>query len=306
MKHIRLWLITTFLIVLSVGFLITRGDAQPNSVKQIAPGVWFREGDLQQGHCNNTIIEMKDYLIVVDANFPSGARLVLEDAKKVSSKPVKFVFDTQMGAVTIAYQGVADELKRYEPARWQSTSKQRKDVAELNRDTAEPPKQTFTDSPHVMTDGARRVEFRFFGWAHTRGDGFVYLPKEKVLCTGDAAVNGPFNYTADGNIGNWPKVIDAAMKLDVDHVLPGHGPAGGKEVLTGQREFMMALHNAVQSAIKNGKKLDDLVKTEGDKQVANVQLPDIVKTWVGPSLAAQVKDAYNEIVNKKPAGDQPH
>jgi hypothetical protein len=69
---------------------------------------------------------------------------------------------------------------------------------------------------------------------------------------------------------------------------------------------MMALHNAVQSAIKNGKKLDDLVKTEGDKQVANVQLPDIVKTWVGPSLAAQVKDAYNEIVNKKPAGDQPH
>jgi cyclase len=320
MKHIRLWLITTFLIVLSVGFLITRGDAQPNSVKQIAPGVWFREGDLQQGHCNNTIIEMKDYLIVVDANFPSGARLVLEDAKKVSSKPVKFVFDThhhgdhlygnavwtQMGAVTIAYQGVADELKRYEPARWQSTSKQRKDVAELNRDTAEPPKQTFTDSPHVMNDGARRVEFRFFGWAHTRGDGFVYLPKEKVLCSGDAAVNGPFNYTADGNIGNWPKVIDAAMKLDVDHVLPGHGPAGGKEVLTGQREFMMALHNAVQSAIKNGKKLDDLVKTEGDKQVANVQLPDIVKTWVGPSLAAQVKDAYNEIVNKKPAGDQPH
>src|ERR1051326_7012522 len=130
MKHPRLWLITTFLIVLSVGFLITRGDAQPNSVKQIAPGVWFREGDLQQGHCNNTIIEMKDYLIVVDANFPSGARLVLEDAKKVSSKPVKFVFDThhhgdhlygnavwtQMGAVTMAYQGVADELKRYEPA----------------------------------------------------------------------------------------------------------------------------------------------------------------------------------------------
>ena len=30
------------------------------------------------GHCNNIIIEMKDYLIVVDANFPSGARLALE------------------------------------------------------------------------------------------------------------------------------------------------------------------------------------------------------------------------------------
>ena len=37
---------------------------------------------------------MKDYLIVVDANFPSGARGALADAKKVSSKPVKYVFDT--------------------------------------------------------------------------------------------------------------------------------------------------------------------------------------------------------------------
>src|SRR5438552_17466159 len=154
MIHTRLWLSAAFALLLSLGLALTRSDAQPNSVKQIVPGVWFREGDLMgQGHCNNAIIEMKDYLIVVDANFPSGARLVLEDAKKVSPKPVKYVFDThhhgdhsygnavwtEMGAITIAYQGVADELKRYEPARWQGTAKQRKDVADLHRDTAEPP-----------------------------------------------------------------------------------------------------------------------------------------------------------------------
>src|SRR5215471_9601847 len=78
-------------------FLLFRAsiDAQPGTVKQIAPGVWFREGELNtMGHCNNIIIEMKDYLVVVDANFPSGARLAMEDAKKVSSKPVKYVFDT--------------------------------------------------------------------------------------------------------------------------------------------------------------------------------------------------------------------
>ena len=94
------------------------------------------------------------------------------------------------------------------------------------------------------------MEFRFFGWAHTRGDGFVYLPKERVLCTGDAVVNGPYNFTADGNIGNWPKVVEAAMKLDVDHVLPGHGPAGGKDVMAGQRAFMLELHKAVAAAIQ--------------------------------------------------------
>ena len=316
----RLWLIAAFLGLLSFSFVLTRSEAQPNSVKQIAPGIWFREGDLDAGHCNNTIIEMKDYLIVVDANFPSGARAVLADAKKVSSKPVKYVFDThhhgdhaygnavwtQMGAVTIAYQGVADEMKRYEPARWQKTIKDRKDVAEMHSDHPEPPKETFTDSPHVMTDGTRRVEFRFFGWAHTRGDGFVYLPQEKVLCSGDAAVNGPYNFTGDGNIGNWPKVIDGALKLNVDHVLPGHGPAGTKDILTGQRAFMIELHKAAESAVQAGKKLDDIVKKEGGKQVTTIHLPDAVKNWVGPDLAGQVKDAYNEIANKKPIGDQPH
>ena len=318
----RIWLAAGFMALLALGFLITRGDAQPNTVKQIAPGVWFREGDLvNQGHCNNVIIEMKDYLIVVDANFPSGARLALADAKKVSSKPVKFVFDTHhhgdhtygnavwtgTGAVTIAYQGVAEEMKRYEPARWQATMKERKDVAQMHRDTPEPPQQTFSDSPHVITDGTRRVEFYHFGWAHTRGDGFVYLPQERVLCSGDAAVNGPYNYTADGNIGNWPKVLDGALKLKVDHVLPGHGGAGGKEVLQGQRAFMIELRKAVLAEVASGKKLEDLVKSSNGKQVALLQLPDAVKNWVSAdSLPDQVKDAYREVTAGKPAGDLPH
>jgi cyclase len=321
MNRIRVWLVSSFVVLLSLGFVLTRGDAQPNTVKQIAPGVWFREGDIEhEGHCNNAIIEMKDYLIIVDANFPSGARAVLADAKKVSSKPVKYVFDThhhgdhsygnavwtQMGAVTIAYQGVADEMKRYEPKRWQDTAKQRKDVADMKADTVEPPKETFTDSPHVLADETRRVEFRFYGWAHTRGDGFVYLPKEHVLCTGDAVVNGPYNYTADGNIGNWPKVIDGAMKLNVEHVLPGHGPAGGKDVMVGQRAFMIELHNAVAAAIKAGKKLDDVVKTDGKSSTTTIQLSATVKNWVGEGFPGQVKDAYNEVANKKPIGDLPH
>src|ERR1700687_1942383 len=301
MNRIRLFLASGFVSLLSLGFVITRSDAQVNTVKQIVPGVWFREGDiLGQGHCNNAIIEMKDHLIVVDANFPSGARATLADAKKVSSKPVKFVFDThhhgdhsygnavwtQAGAVTIAFTGVAEEVKRYEPARWQGTAKERKDVADMKRVHPKPPQQTFTDNPHVMTDGTRRVEFRFFGWAHTRGDGFVYLPKEKVLCTGDAILNGPYNYTADANVGNWPKVIDGAMKLDVEHVLPGHGGAGGREVMVGQRAFMLELRKAVDAAVKAGKKLDDIVKTENGKQVTTIQLPDGVKRWVGGGLVA--------------------
>lgn len=68
---------------------------------------------------------------------------------------------------------------------------------------------------------------------------------------------------------------------------------------------MLDLHNAVAAAIKAGKKVDDLVKSKNGKQLAQLQLPDSVKNWMGPSLPDQIKGAYNEITNKKPAGDLP-
>jgi cyclase len=189
-------------------------------------------------------------------------------------------------------------MKRYEPKRWQEAAKTRKDVEELNRESVEPPKQTINEDLFVLNDGKRKVEFRHFGWAHTRGDGFVYLPKEQVLCTGDAVVNGPFNYTADGNVANWPNVVRSAAKLKVKYVLPGHGEPGGREVLEGQEQFFLELRKAVKAAIDQGKKADQLE--------ASIHLPDSVKNWVGSSFKAQVKDTYEEITQGKPHGDLPH
>ncbi|HKW99465.1 MAG TPA: MBL fold metallo-hydrolase [Bryobacteraceae bacterium] len=318
----RFWILTTFAAFAALAFFETSTDAQPGTLKQIVPGVWFREGEIEtMGHCNNAIIEMKDYLIVIDANFPSGARLAMAAAKKVSQKPVKYVFDThhhgdhsygnlvwtQAGATTLAYKGVPEEMKRYEPKRWQAEAKNRKDVADLHQPSVEPPKETFDKSPFVIKDDTREVRFYFFGWAHTRGDGFAYLPKEKVLCSGDAVLNGPYNYTADANIGNWPKVVAAAQKLDVEHVLPGHGGPGGKEVLEGQKQYMIELYKAVDSAVKQGKKLQDIVKMDGTKLVStSIQLPPSVKNWVGDGLKDQVRDTYEEIMQHKPHGDIPH
>jgi len=306
MKHLRSLLLLLFTTLGFVALFVSRSEATSETVRIIAPGVWFREGDMEQGHCNNVIIEMKEYLVVVDANFPSGARGAMADARRLSSKPVKYVFDThhhgdhlygnpvwtQAGATTLAFAAVGQEIKRLEPARWLDTAKSRTDVAELKRDGPEPPKQDINEPLFVLNDGSRKIEFRHFGWAHTKGDGFVYLPKEQVLCTGDAVVNGPYNATMDANIGNWPVVLRSAGKLKVKHVLPGHGLPSTADLIDGQSQFMAELHKAVKAGVDQGKKLEDLQ--------ASIQLPESVSTWVGKSLKSQIKDAFAEIANSKP------
>lgn len=319
MKLLRLGVVTVFGVLLYSAWWTTSGRAQPGSLKEITKGVWFRQGEIStMGHCNNIIIEMKDYLVIVDANFPSGAKLAMADAKKVSNKPVKYVFDThhhgdhaygnpvwtQAGATTLAYKAVVDEMKAREPARWLDTAKTRKDVAELNLPTAEPPQQTFSESPYVLDDGTRRIEFHFFGWAHTKGDGFVYLPKERILCTGDAVANGPYNFLGDANVANWPKVIQQAQKLNVQTVLPGHGEPAGKELLTGQAQFMTELRREAEKAVKAGKPLDSLVTMENGKPTrTSVKLSANVQRWASEGLAGRLKDAYDEVKAGKPHGD---
>ena len=71
MKSPRLWMFPIFAALASVAFFASKSDATPETVQKITDGVWFREGDLKNmGHCNNIIIEMKDYLILPGRQLP--------------------------------------------------------------------------------------------------------------------------------------------------------------------------------------------------------------------------------------------
>ena len=317
----RVVLITITVIGLCVAWNCASDPPLPSetdTLKLITDGVWFRTGEREHGHCNNVVIDVGEGLLVVDANFPSGAQALMEDIKQVTTKPVSYVFDThhhgdhayanavwtRAGATTLAYIGVTEEMKRYEPTRWQQAVRTREDVAALGEDSVQPPQQTFSEVPHVLEGASRRVEFHHFGWAHTRGDGMVYLPDEKILCTGDAIVNGPYNYTGDGNTGNWPDVVSKALALGFETILPGHGPSGGLEVAEGQRQFFQEINAAVEKAFKDETPLEDLVTVEdGAGVTTTVELSDDVSNWVADPLAEQVRVRYTELAEGKPHGE---
>jgi cyclase len=72
--------------------------------------------------------------------------------------------------------------------------------------------------------GDREIQIRFLGRAHTAGDVVVYLPKEKVVITGDMLTTALSNMS-DAFVNEWPATLDEVKKLDFDTVLPGHGDA---------------------------------------------------------------------------------
>lgn len=287
--------------------------AEINKVETVAPDVYFHEGDLlAKGHCNNGWIIFEDYVLVIDGNFPSGAQEIIPKIRAMTQKPIRFAFDThhhgdhaygnqvwvENGATPVAHTGVVEEMKKYEtgyygnkPGRWEEAAKGRKDVAESK---LKPPTLLFRKDM-IFDDGKHRVELVHFGVAHTHGDGFAWLPKEKILFTGDACVNGPFNYMGDGDSGQWIKTLEAAKKLGANIVCPGHGPMGGANVLDDQIAFFTELRKEVK---RYAKKKPEEVKAAVDKIKATLQQNKQIARYVGNFFTAQVEKVYVEMGGK--------
>ena len=91
-----------------------------------------------------------------------------------------------------------------------------------------PPNVTLVDRMTLFR-GDREIRLLYLGRGHTGGDIVVYLPKEKVLCTGDLLVHDVANLI-DGYVNEWPDALEKLRPLDFVDVIPGHGdPFKGKE-----------------------------------------------------------------------------
>jgi cyclase len=72
--------------------------------------------------------------------------------------------------------------------------------------------------------GNREIQIRYIGRAHTAGDVVVFLPKERIVMTGDMLTTGLSNMS-DAFVNEWATTLDELKKLDFVTVMPGHGDA---------------------------------------------------------------------------------
>jgi glyoxylase-like metal-dependent hydrolase (beta-lactamase superfamily II) len=103
----------------------------------------------------------------------------------------------------------------------------------------------------------REIQLLHLGRAHTEGDLFVYLPKEKVVVTGDAVI-GWTPYMGDGYPEEWAGTLDRLAQLDFTHVIMGHGDVAGRDWLRTFRAYVHDMVEAVREEVATGATLDEV------------------------------------------------
>jgi cyclase len=307
--------------------------AKDAEVDKLAPDIYFHEGDVVSDDapavCNNGWIIFEDYVLVIDANFPAGAKMMIAKIRALTGKPIRFAFDThhhgdhaygnqiyvENGAVPVAHTGVIEEMRRYEtgyydskPGHWEQAAKERADV---KASKLKPPSVLFANELY-FDDGKHRVELMHLGVAHTHGDAVAWLPEQKILFTGDVCVNGPYNYVGDGDIGKWIATLGAANKLGAKIVCTGHGARSMNSVLDDQQAFFKSLQDQVGSRLANVSPDQAKVEIEAIRSAlkANPQIARYVSDRGSrdDGFPSQVQKVYEELNGKKLAAllDEPH
>jgi glyoxylase-like metal-dependent hydrolase (beta-lactamase superfamily II) len=123
-----------------------------------------------------------------------------------------------------------------------------------------PPTMTYS-SKMTLYRGEREIQLLFLGQGHTQGDTVVFLPKERIVCTGDLMESRPA-YMGDGVFDEWITTLEALKKLDFDTVLPGHGtPFRGKSLISAYQDYLRDLIAQVGALRKQGLSAEQAAQT---------------------------------------------
>jgi cyclase len=90
--------------------------------------------------------------------------------------------------------------------------------------------------------GNREIQVKFLGKGNTAGDAVVYLPKEKIVITGDLVVY-PVPYIYDGYPVEWIQTMENLAALDSDTIVPGHG------TILHDKAYILLIRDLLKSAV---------------------------------------------------------
>jgi cyclase len=87
---------------------------------------------------------------------------------------------------------------------------------------------------------------------HTPGQTAVFVPEERVVFTGDTIFSECQTWLMTSDVDQWLEALETIGRLDVDHVIPGHGPVTTKRYLATQRSNLLDWKAGVAAAVAAG------------------------------------------------------
>lgn len=204
---------------------------------ELAPGVFALTAE---GDPNSGVVIGDDSVLVIDARAtPVMAKELVAHIRKVTDKPIRHVLLTHYHAVRVL--GAAGYEERVnviasdvtygmiEERGAQDMESEIQRFPRLFRARETIPGLTW---PNVVFHqrmtlwlGRREVQIIHAGRGHTRGDTIAWLPKERVLFSGDLVEYGATPYCGDAHFTDWPGTLDRVASFGAEALVPGRGEA---------------------------------------------------------------------------------
>lgn len=126
--------------------------------------------------------------------------------------------------------------------------------------------------------GKLEVRIMHIGPGHTKGDTIVWLPKERVLFSGDLVEYQAAAYTGDAQLKEWPETLETLRSMRAEKLVPGRGPAlqNPQEVNAGldyTKDFVTTLFTCAKESVAAGRTLKETflyTRSKMDPKFGNV------------------------------------
>jgi glyoxylase-like metal-dependent hydrolase (beta-lactamase superfamily II) len=237
-----------------------------------------------EGDPNTGIVVGDDAVMVIDTQAtPVMAADVIRRIREVTDKPIKYVVLSHYHAVRVlgasAYQPeqIIASQDTYDLIVERGEADKASEIGRFPRlfnavESVPPgmtwPTITFTGKMTVWL-GQLEVQLLQLGRGHTKGDTVAWLPKERILFSGDLVEFGATPYAGDAYFKDWPATLDAVAALKPAKLVPGRGASlqtveQVQAGLAGTRAFVSELYASVEVGARAGRDLKNVYRETVD------------------------------------------
>ena len=273
-------------------------------MNEIAPGIYVHSG--YEGANVGCILTDVGAIVVDTPLIPADGKAWAAEVAGVAER-VLFVFNTDhhrahiignqyFDAPVIAHEMAWKEMSNYRDAFIERTKnifkRQPEIVAQFDEAVIKKPEITFTGQL-IVKKGGREVYFVRLG-GHTPATSGVWLPRERVLFTGDVVVVGEHPSLGQSNSKEWLEVLTRLRKMSLAALVPGHGPLCDVEATQPISDYIRLLRSKVRNQFKSG-------RSKSEAAVVISQMIDHFpyrpgdRSFVEKRIRAGVSRVYDEI-----------